>query len=331
VKRFRREGHGGASNTVAALVARRFRGAESAVRVLLRLGHLTQDTLGSRFMIGLTKLFRAVGGHELPQWLPEMPRAAKPLPRTFKEGAGAVYFAACMNRVMGRMPHEPGELSLPEALVQVSERAGLPLWIPGDLAGTCCGVPFASKGYDEAHHHALNAAVERLWAWSDEGRLPVVVDMSPCTYGLVTTRSSLTPENRVRFDRLRILDAVTFAAERLLPRLRVGRKVSAVALHPVCSLVKLGLAPRLEAVAKAAAETAITPREAGCCGFAGDRGLSTPELNASATREEVRALAASSLDGCYSSSRTCEIGLAHTSGQPWRSIIHLLEEATRVT
>jgi len=102
-----------------------------------------------------------------------------------------------------------------------------------------------------------------------------------------------------------------------------------VALPPVCSLVELGLAPELEVVAKAGAETAITPREAGCCGFAGDRGLSTPELNASATREEVRALAASSFEGCYSSSRTCEIGLAHTSGRPWRSIIHLLEEATR--
>jgi D-lactate dehydrogenase len=234
-----------------------------------------------------------------------------------------------MNRVMGRLPDEPGELSLPEALVRVAERAGVPLWIPGDLAGTCCGVPFASKGYDDAHHHALNGTVERLWAWTDQGRLPVVVDMSPCTYGLVTTRSSLTPENQLRFDRLRILDAVAFAADQLVPRLGAVRKAGSVALHPVCSLIKLGLAPKLEAVAKAAAETAFTPREAGCCGFAGDRGLSTPELNASATREEVRALAASSYDGCYSSSRTCEVGLAHTSGRPWRSIIHLLEEATR--
>ena len=82
-------------------------------------------------------------------------------------------------------------------------------------------------------------------------------------------------------------------------------------------------------MAKATAETAFTPREAGCCGFAGDRGLTTPELNASATREEMGVLASGTFDGCYSSSRTCEIGLAHTSGRPWRSIIHLLEEATR--
>ncbi len=329
VKRFRREGHRGASPAIATFVARRFRAAESGVRLLLRLGHLGQAAFGSRFMVALTKLSRAVGGDELPLWLPEMPRAARPLPRTPREQAGAVYFAACMNRVMGRLPDEPGELSLPEALVRVAERAGLPLWIPEDLPGTCCGVPFASKGYDEAHHHALNAAVERLWAWTDEGRLPVVVDMSPCTYGLVTTRPSLTPENQVRFDRLRILDAVTFAADQLLPRLRVGRKLGAVALHPVCSLVRLGLAPKLEAVAKAAAETAFTPREAGCCGFAGDRGLTTPELSASATREEMRVLASRTFDGCFSSSRTCEIGLAHSSGRPWRSVIHLLEESTR--
>jgi FAD/FMN-containing dehydrogenase len=38
-------------------------------------------------------------------------------------------------------------------------------------------------------------AIERFWTWSDERRLPVVVDTSPCTYGLLHGRSALTPDN----------------------------------------------------------------------------------------------------------------------------------------
>ena len=34
-----------------------------------------------------------------------------------------------------------------EALVAVSARAGLALWIPPDVAGHCCATPWSSKGY----------------------------------------------------------------------------------------------------------------------------------------------------------------------------------------
>ena len=44
-----------------------------------------------------------------------------------------------------------GAPSLPEALVAVSARAGLPLWIPADVAGHCCATPWSSKGYQRGH------------------------------------------------------------------------------------------------------------------------------------------------------------------------------------
>ena len=34
--------------------------------------------------------------------------------------------------------------------MRVSARAGMPVWIPDDVAGHCCGVPFGSKGYTAA-------------------------------------------------------------------------------------------------------------------------------------------------------------------------------------
>ena len=89
------------------------------------------------------------------------PRPAR-LPATRREGAAAVYLPACINRIFG--PPDGG-LSLPEALVALSERAGLPLWIPDDAPGHCCATPWTSKGYVEGGRYMAaktNAALRPL-------------------------------------------------------------------------------------------------------------------------------------------------------------------------
>lgn len=49
-------------------------------------------------------------------------------------------------------------------------------------------------------------------------------------------------------------------------------------------MIKLGLTPKLEAIAKACSDSVLVPLDTGCCAFAGDRGFLVPELTASATR-----------------------------------------------
>jgi D-lactate dehydrogenase len=115
----------------------------------------------------------------------------------------------------------------------------------------------------------------------------------------------------------------------LLPRLEVSRKVKSVVLHPVCSLTKMNLLPKLEGVAQACADTVVVPRDAGCCGFAGDRGFTHAELTASATKHEAKEVKRQSYDGHYASSRTCEIGMTRSTGEVYRSFLYLLESATR--
>jgi len=219
--------------------------------------------------------------------------------------------------------------SLMEVTVELARRAGVPLYIPSDVAGTCCGMPFSSKGFTRAHAIAANTAVERLWRWSEQGRLPVVVDTSPCTYSLKTSRDSLTPENQARFDQLKLLDAIEFVHDELLPKLTVKAKVNSVALHPVCSVTKMGITAKLEGIARACSHEVLIPADAGCCAFAGDRGFLFPELTQSATRLEAAEIQAKHPDACYSSSRTCEIGMTRATGQVYRSYLYLLEKATR--
>jgi D-lactate dehydrogenase len=68
-----------------------------------------------------------------------------------------------------------------------------------------------------------------------------------------------------------------------------------------------------------------------CCGFAGDRGFLVPELTASATAVEAaevrRILEREPGAGCYSTCRTCEIGMSRAVGRPFGSLLHLVHEA----
>ena len=329
-KRLRKASHSARAKKIALGLARRFAAIEPAMRTGLRAGHLVSSVLGAGAMAGVTRAIRAVLGRPFPQWSAEMPRAAKAArPATAKEGASAVYFPACISRTMGALPGEPDETSLMEAFVAVASRAGAPVWIPGDVEGTCCGVPFSSKGYTEANTFTVNRAIERFWEWSDGGRLPVVVDTSPCTYGVKASRPNLTPENQARFDALTILDGVVFTHDTLLPKLAAKRKTGPVALHPVCSLTKMNLGAKLEGIARFCSDDVAVPLSAGCCAFAGDRGFLHPELTASATRHEAAEVKAKKCDEHLSSSRTCEIGMTRATGEVYRSYMFLLERVTR--
>jgi D-lactate dehydrogenase len=235
----------------------------------------------------------------------------------------------------GRDGFDP--LSVAAALVEVSRRAGLPLWIPDGVAGSCCGLPWSSKGFAGAHRHKANEMVERLWRWSGEGGLPVVIDASSCTQAVVglgegapeAGQSVLSEQNAERLGRLEVLDSVAWAHDRLLPRLHVARRVGAATVHPTCAARQLGLAGRLRALAGALAEEVHVAPSATCCGFAGDRGISHPELTAAATHEQAAELAGRDFDAHLSSNRTCEIGLSRATGAPYESFAFLLERLTR--
>jgi D-lactate dehydrogenase len=217
-----------------------------------------------------------------------------------------------------------------QALVDVSARAGLPVWIPEDIVGSCCGLPWSSKGFGDAHRAKANEMVEKLWLWSGAGALPIVVDAASCTSSIATPGDGVLSEyNAECLGKLEILDSVAWAHDRLLPWLEVGEKVGSATVHPTCATRHLGLTHRLEALADALADDVHVPPTATCCGFAGDRGISHPELTAAATAPEASEVAGRHFDARLSSNRTCEIGLERATGEPYESVILLLERLTR--
>ena len=327
VKELRGRQQTGRSEAVALAVARRWKAVERAARGGLRLGHAISSVAGDAPVRGVSRAARRAVGRELvPEWSAEMPPAAEgSLPVTQREGAAAVYLPACVNRIFG--PAEPGS-GVVSAMVEVSRRAGNPVWIPPDVAGRCCGTPWSSKGFQSGHEWMARETFDALWRWSDGGELPIVVDASSCTYGIAREiRGKLEPEASERHLELDVLDGVEWCA-RLLDGLE-PRRVARVATHPTCSTRHLGLTRRLTGVAAALADEVIEPPSARCCGFAGDRGFLHPELTAAATAPEAVELAGEQFDAYLCGNRTCEVGLRRATGKSWRSPVELLEELTR--
>jgi len=176
----------------------------------------------------------------------------------------------------------------------------------------------------------VNEMVAKLWRWSGEGALPIVVDAASCTQGIADPGEGvLSEENAARLAQLEILDSVAWAHDRLLPKLEVGEKVASATVHPTCATRHMGLAPRLRSLAGVLADDVYVAPSATCCGFAGDRGISHPELTESATRPQAEELAGRHFDAHLSNNRTCEIGLSRATGASYESVLIKLEELTR--
>jgi D-lactate dehydrogenase len=331
VKEFRRRERSEREEAVALALAERYASVERAARAGLSAAGVAGGIVGDRAVAKLPKLLRRRVSSELIPTLPDPPpRAAARLPQTSREGAAAVYLPACINRIFGNPPGVAQELSLPQALVALSARAGLPLWIPPDAAGHCCATPWSSKGYRRGQDRMAAKTAAALWRWSDQATLQVVIDASSCALGLLADVAPRLPEEeRERFERIEVLDSIAWAHDRLLARLMVTEKVGSVAVHPTCSAVQLGLAGKLRAIAGELAEQVVVPAASTCCGMAGDRGLLHPELPASALRDAAAELAPMHVDEHVCSNRTCEIGLQQATGAPYASFVLLLERLTR--
>jgi D-lactate dehydrogenase len=331
VKQFRRDESTPARERVALAIAKRWATVEKLTRTAIGAADIVQRTVGTRALTDLTAAARAAISSDLIPSVPgAMPRAApRRLPATTRDGAAAVYFPACINRIFGRDPGHSTRPSLPEALTELSARAHRPLWIPPDAAGLCCSTPWSSKGYIRGHKWMAAAICDAMWRWTDHGSLPIVIDAASCTNGLLDdVKNYLDDARRAQLDQMTILDSIAWCHD-LLPALHISRRVKTVAVHPTCSTTHLGLTSTLEAIAGQLGENVLVPVGASCCGTAGDRGLLHPELVVSATREEKAALDEQPADRYVSANRTCEMGMRQATGKPYESFVFLLDELTR--
>lgn len=233
----------------------------------------------------------------------------------------AVYLPACVNTMFG--PADGGQ-GVQRSFEQLCDRVGIGLTVPADVDTLCCGTPWSSKGLPDGARIVRERTLAALRTATRDGQLPVVCDASSCSEGILHLIDS-----DEQLPRLRVIDAVEFAAERILPLLPEPERLDSLVIHPTCSSTRLGINPALSRLAEAVADTVSIPDDWGCCAFAGDRGMLHPELTASATARQAEQVIELAADAHASCNRTCELGMTRATGAPYRHILELLERATR--
>ena len=338
--------------------ANHYAGVKSGLKGALRMATAGETVLGDLAMSGLCRwLHNAV---RLPLWTPATPKAYN-IPKSLKalvnsvasassatgkhsatehtdsvtepvrslslpkrpdaqpessQVTKVVYFPSCINQMMGLPKHHHAvDKPLVEEMVALLAKAGYEVIFPENMSSLCCGTIWESKGMPEIADKKTKKLEEALWKASEEGRYPVLCDQSPCLHRM-----------KHKIKKLRLYEPSEFILEFLADRLDFHKTDTPVAIHLTCSMRLMHKTDKMLELARMCSTNVIVPEGVGCCGFAGDKGMTHPELNKYALRKlkaQIKGIPVG-----YSNSRTCEIGLATNSGIPYVSIAYLVNRCT---
>lgn len=323
IKHLRMENASPTANSVADFLSDHMSVVTGFMRLGLNVVHIFHIILGTSAMQFLSSVLYKISGHKIPLWNRYMPGGASSLeirPVNEDNPLKAVYFPSCINRAMGLSAGSTEKVSLSGAVDSLLRKAGYEVIYPKNVSELCCGMAFASKGFKRQGDKKSAELLKALLEASEDGKYPVLFDMSPCLYRMKEYLYSIDRK-------FEIYEPVVFLSKYLIPRLKFRKTRNRVAVHSTCSSIKMGLTDKLKEVASLCADNVVSPDNIGCCGWAGDRGFTYPELNASALQELRNSLPDDCASG-YSTSRTCEIGLSLHSGLNYESIIYLVNEST---
>lgn len=338
-------------------VAGHYAGVKSGLRGALRMATAGETVLGDLAMSGLCRwLHNAI---RIPLWTPATPEAynipkslralvssaafghdgastvyaateparlgslsKRPDSQTSEAATGmptvckVVYFPSSINQMMGLPKHHHAvDKPLVEEMVSLLGKAGYEVIFPENMSSLCCGTIWESKGMPEIADRKTAELEEALWQASEQGRYPVLCDQSPCLHRM-----------KHKIKKMRLYEPAEFILGFLADRLDFHQTDTPVAIHLTCSMRLMHKTDKMLELARMCSTDVVVPEGVGCCGFAGDKGMTHPELNKYALRklkDQVKGIPVG-----YSNSRTCEIGLATNSGIPYVSIAYLVNRCT---
>ena len=305
-------------------------GIKSGLRFVLDVAHLGHVTLGPTMMTGIARSMNKMG---LPLWTTAMPkkkRQPKPSDLTqfiieksipHKEDGDnplkVVYFPSCINQTMGQSRHGGKIHDLVDEVIQLMAKAGYEVIFSEGMERMCCGQIWESKGMLDIADRKSAELETALWKASEEGKYPVLCAQSPCLHRMKKV-----------MHKMHLYEPAEFIMKYLVQRLDFHPIDRPIALHITCSTRQMGVADDLINLAKLCSTKVYLPEGVGCCGFAGDRGFTFPELNKYGLRKLRPQIEANHIEVGYSNSRTCEIGLETNTGIPYMSIVYLVNECT---
>ncbi|WP_418179497.1 FAD-binding and (Fe-S)-binding domain-containing protein [Aliarcobacter lanthieri] len=318
-KHLRAEQLSSKDKSIANFVANNFSMTLSGVRFGLKSSNIMHKVLGTSNMQKFTQTLRSFTKNKTPKWSVTMPKAIN-ININFEQkqkDKKVVYFPSCLNRAMGLNSVSKEEKELFDITVELLQKAGYQIIFPNNLANLCCGMPFSSKGFNDASHTKSSELEEALLNASEFGEYPILCDTSPCTKKMIENFSH----------KLSIYEPIDFTLTFLTKYLEFTPINEPITIHTTCSSRKMNLEEKFKEVAYLCSTNVIIPSDVKCCGFAGDRGFNFPELNDSALRYLKEQTNGAKM--AFSTSKTCEIGLSSHSGLDYNSIFYLVNQVTK--
>lgn len=318
----RRQSIGRMGENVGRFAAEHFHLMKGGLRGVLHLADLGHSILGSKAMGAVAEGMHAAG---LPLWTTAMPKAYN-ASGNFMSRQGdnhqqdilkVVYFPSCINQTMGTSKATKEMKPLAEEMVELMHKAGYEVIFPKNMENLCCGTIWESKGLPKIAESKTKELEEALWEASEHGKYPVVCDQSPCLHRM-----------KQHITKMQLYESAEFIWKFLKDRLVFVKTDKPVALHLTCSTRHMKIDGIVRDLAMMCSDSVLVPEGVGCCGFAGDKGMTHPELNAYALRKLRKQVQEAGIQVGYSNSRTCEIGLQNNSGVPYMSIVYLVNSCT---
>ena len=302
--------------------AKHFDWVASGLKSVLYIASAAQNILGNKAMGAITRGIHKWSGGVFPLWTPAMPKRRNKIEVSTSTSTDSslkvVYFPSCLNQMMGVSKNDPELTPLVEKTVSLLHKAGYQVFFPKNMEKMCCGSIWESKGLLSVDEQKSSELEKALREASENGKIPILCDQSPCLYHM-----------RKSMKHLSLYEPVEFIHDFLLDKLDFYPIDEPITIHATCSTIKMGLQPKLVEIAKLCSTQVLVPEEVGCCGFAGDKGFTMPELNAHALRKLRPQIEKAHVKVGYSNSRTCEIGLNTNTGIPYQSIVYLVDKCTK--
>ena len=310
----RKEHNSPMAHNIGSYVSRHFALTKGGIKSLLYVANAAHAVLGDSGVKAVGKALHAMGA---PLWTPSTPRPHKMQPlQQLPSDKKVVYFPSCLNQALGRSKHGTN-VDLVDKVVSFLGKAGWEVIFPHDMSNLCCGMIWNSKGMPDVANEKTKELEEAMLKASNNGEFLVVCDQSPCLHHM-----------REHMERVKPLELMEFIHDHVAQDLVFTPTHEPIALHLTCSTRLMKIDDKMLSLAKRCSTSVLVPEGVGCCGFAGDKGFTHPELNEWALRKLRPQIEEAGISRGFSNSRTCEIGLTTHSGIPYQSLIYLIDECT---
>jgi len=279
---------------------------DKSIRRKMKAGHLVSRIIGDKALQKISVIGSSL--FNTPQWISGLPTSWKQTNLENDNTAKIIYLPSCTARLFAK-PNVDSP-ALPDLIMSLSQRAGLNLSIPNDIANRCCGLAYSSKGAKSSADIAFNN-----WSHQIPKDAIVLTDSYSCY-------------SHIR-ESMQMLDLLSFA-EMLIERLPIQQLDGMAILHPPCSMQMSQATERMEAITSTLATQVFIPESLGCCGMAGDHGFKDPGLSKHACADMKKEIIQQrNVIGYYSLNPTCELGMKIGTEKEYVSLFYLIQKTLK--